>query len=156
MVQKTRTLAASNSIIQMGPLPFASRYVYAQLYAHIICWLSIQIQESHAGQLRWLIWLFTNKWRAYLRDEWDMIFIYLFWGRTITLATSSELRNINIHLTFYCVDLLTYFQVVEWLQLIYSMVYSLPHYLITSSGALQSLTDSFPHPWAVYTLHFVI
>ena len=75
-----------------------------------------------------------------------MILFFIFLGWDYTLATSSEFRNINIHLTFYCVDLLTYFQVVEWLQLIYSMVYSLPHYLITSSGALQSITDSFLHP----------
>ena len=40
--------------------------------------------------------------------------------------------------------------------IIYSMVYSLPHYLITSRGALQSITDSFLHPWAVYTLYYVI
>jgi hypothetical protein len=48
-VKKTRTLAASQSIIQMEL--FTAGYLSAYFIAHIMCGFLIQIQTIHTGEL---------------------------------------------------------------------------------------------------------
>ena len=103
--------------------------VYAQLYAHIICWFSIQIQECHSGQLESTM---TNLTFSPINGEhifvtngtWFLFFfiffhffIFIFLGGTIIIIEIAEYKYpFNILLCWFII--ITYFQVVEWLQLI--------------------------------------
>ena len=98
---KTRTLAASQSIIQMGLLTWnllwQDIYMRNSMLISYVGFPSIfksATLDSYDDQSDWS-YFFTSKWRAYLCDKWDMIFGWYYIG-----VTSSELWNIKIYLIY--------------------------------------------------------
>ena len=108
MVQKTRTFAACQSIIQIGPQTW--NLLPHDIYMHNSLLISHVIQMIHIGGLRWLIHFFGQciYGAAYSFNEWDRV-----------MGTTPERQRQIYIINHYLLCKIDYIShsAVEWLQL---------------------------------------